>query len=131
LTFARDKANRSQYRKQIVKKPNDQFKAFEQAADEMAGQKYILRLYVAGVSPQSERAIRSVKEICEQRLKGRYDLEIVDIYQHPESLRNSDVVAVPTLIKSLPTPLRRLIGDMTNKEKLVVGLDLRPADEKE
>jgi circadian clock protein KaiB len=107
-----------------VEEPKDGSKALEEAAKERAQQKYLLRLYVAGVSSKSERAIRAVKEVCEKHLQGRYELEIVDIYQHPESLREADLVAVPTLIKKLPLPLRRLIGDMSSKEKLVVGLDL-------
>ncbi len=107
-------------------KLQDRYKAFEKAARKADKQKYVLSLYVAGISPKSEQAIRSVKEICEQHLKGRYELEIVDIYQHPEALKEGQVIAVPTLIKKLPLPLRRLIGDMANEEKLILGLDLRP-----
>ncbi|RPI27099.1 MAG: hypothetical protein EHM61_09590 [Acidobacteria bacterium] len=113
----------------MKKKSHNQCSAFERAARQRARPKYVLRLYVAGISPRSERAIRSVKEVCEQRLKNRYELEIVDVYQHPESLKDGQVLAVPTLIKQLPLPLRRLIGDMSDKEKLIVGLDLRPSDE--
>jgi len=110
--------------------PEDEFDVFEKAAAKGNKQKYVLRLYVAGISPRSERAIRSVKEVCEQHLQGRYDLEIIDIYQQPESVKGEDLVALPTLIKKLPAPLKRLIGDMSSKEKLIVGLDLRPVDEK-
>jgi circadian clock protein KaiB len=101
-------------------------KALEQAAQKRRGQKYVLRLYVAGITPKSEQAIRSVKEICEEHLKGRYDLEIVDIYQQPDALKQEQVVVAPTLVKKLPLPLRRLIGDMANKKKVLIGLDLRP-----
>lgn len=113
----------------MTKAPQDQYKALERAARQSVKQKYVLRLYVAGISPKSERAIRSVKEVCEQHLKDRYELDIVDVYQHPESLEDGQVVAVPTLIKQLPLPLRRLIGDMTSKERIIVGLDLRRSDE--
>ncbi|MFB3905626.1 MAG: circadian clock KaiB family protein [Acidobacteriota bacterium] len=108
-----------------MKKPSrDQRRSLERAAQRRSTQKYVLRLYVAGISLRSEQAIRSVKEICQRHLKNRYELEIVDIYQHPEALKSGQIVALPTLIKQLPLPLRRLIGDMTDKEKLLVGLDL-------
>lgn len=103
----------------------------EKAARARSTEKYVLRLFVAGISPRSERAIRSVKEVCEQRLQGRYTLDIVDIYQHPEVLKKEQIVVVPTLIKKLPPPLRKLIGDMANEEKLLVGLDLRILNEEE
>ncbi|MFH0976288.1 MAG: circadian clock KaiB family protein [Spirochaetota bacterium] len=86
---------------------------------------YVLRLYVAGINPRSSSAIRSITEICEQNLKGRYELEIIDIYKQPGMAKTEDVIAAPTLIKELPEPLKRLIGDMTNKEKVLVGLDIR------
>jgi len=112
----------------MKKTRQDQYEAFERATKQRTTQKYVLRLYVAGICTRSEQAIRSVKEVCEQHLKDRYELEIVDIYQHRESLKDAQVVAAPTLIKQLPLPLRRLIGDMTNKQKLIVGLDLRVSD---
>ena len=110
-------------------KSQNQYEAFERAVEERDKQKYVLRLYVAGISPRSEQAIRSVKEVCEKHLKNRYVLEIVDIYQHPEAVKDGQVIAAPTLIRKLPLPLRRLIGDMTNQEKLIIGLDLRPIHE--
>ncbi len=87
---------------------------------------YVLRLYVAGTTPRSLRAIANVKEICEQHLKGRYELEVIDLYQQPVLTQGEQIIAAPTLIKKLPEPLRRIIGDMTNTEKVLVGLDLRP-----
>lgn len=107
------------------KKPEDHALALTRAASALAKTKYVLRLYVAGISPKSERAIRSVKDLCEQYLPNRYELEIVDIYQQPGAVREEQVIVAPTLIKKLPLPLRRLIGDMANKEKVLVGLDLR------
>jgi len=109
----------------VKKERENHADALEKAAKAQTGERYILRLFVAGITPKSERAIRSVKEVCEQYLKGRYDLEIVDIYQRPETLKEDQVVVAPTLIKRLPEPLRRLIGDMTDREKILVGLNLK------
>ncbi len=86
---------------------------------------YHLRLYISGSTPQSTRALQAVKKTCEQYLKGRYALEVIDVYQQPELARKGQVVAAPTLVKLLPEPLRRLIGDMSDREHLLVGLDLR------
>jgi circadian clock protein KaiB len=87
---------------------------------------YVLRLYVAGTTPNSVRAIENIKRICEEYLKGRYDLEVVDIYQQPMLAKGDQIIAVPTLIKKLPLPLRKYIGDMSTTERILVGLDLRP-----
>ncbi len=87
--------------------------------------KYELRLYVAGVSPRSSQAIANVRRICEQHLAGHYDLEVVDLYQNPVLSKGEQIVAVPTLIKKLPVPLRKFIGDMSDTERILVGLDLR------
>ncbi len=103
----------------------DQSNALERAARRQAQAQYVLRLYVAGVTRRSSSAIRSITDICEEHLKGRYELEIIDIYQQPGSARAEQIIVAPTLIKKLPVPLRRLIGDMANVEKVLVGLDLR------
>jgi circadian clock protein KaiB len=87
--------------------------------------KYVLRLYVAGISRRSATAIRSIKDICEEYLKGRYDLEIIDIYQQPALAKGEQIIAVPTLIKKLPDPLRRFIGDMADADRVLFGLDLK------
>lgn len=87
---------------------------------------YVLRLYVAGTTPNSVRAIENIKRICEEFLKGRYDLEVIDIYQQPVLAKGDQIIAVPTLIKKLPLPLRKFIGDMSVTERILVGLDLRP-----
>jgi len=87
--------------------------------------RYVLRLYVAGQTPNSVRAILNIKKICEEELKGLYDLETIDLYQQPQLAQGEQIVAVPTLIKELPLPLRRIIGDMSNTERVLVGLDLR------
>ena len=96
------------------------------ASKEMREASYVLRLYVAGVTPRSEQAIRRVTAFCEEHLAGRYQLEIVDIYQKPTLMSGEQIVAVPTLIKRLPAPLRRFIGDMQDEEKLLFGLDVKP-----
>ena len=87
--------------------------------------KYVLRLYISGSTSKSARAVENIKRVCEQHLKNRYDLEVIDIYQQAHLARDEQIVAVPTLIKRLPPPLRRLIGDMSNLEKVLFGLDLR------
>ncbi len=88
--------------------------------------KYVLRLYITGTTPRSEEAIRNIKKICEQELKGRYELEIIDIYQQPELAKKEQILAAPTLIRKLPLPLRKLVGDMSDKERVVVGLEIQP-----
>ena len=87
---------------------------------------YVLRLYVTGMTPRSVLAIRNLKKICEEHLHGRYRLEVIDIYQQPTLARGEQIVAVPTLIKKLPTPLRRFVGDMSDLDKVLLGLDVRP-----
>ena len=88
-------------------------------------QRYILKLYVAGVNRKSAEAIRSVTEFCDEHLKGRYKLVIIDIHQRPALLRGVQIIAAPTLIRTLPLPVRRLIGNMADKDTLLVGLDVR------
>lgn len=98
------------------------------APGDAARARYILKLYVAGLTPRSISALRSVKDICERHLQGRYELEIIDIYEHPSLAKDQQIIAAPTLIKQLPLPLRRLIGDMADQERVLVGLDLRLKD---
>ena len=97
---------------------------FERALEQKKTEHYVLRLYIAGNNLRSQVAVENVKKICEENLKGRYDLEIIDIYQDRTKNPVDLVLAAPTLIKKLPLPLRRVIGDMTLKEKVLVGLDL-------
>ena len=87
-------------------------------------ERYILKLYVAGMTARSTRAVENVRTFCEKHLEGRYDLQVIDVYQQPELARTEQLIAAPTLIKKLPAPLRRLIGDMSNEERILVGLDL-------
>ena len=89
---------------------------------------YVLRLYVAGTTSKSMRAVANIKEICESSLKNRYDLEVIDIYQQPVLMKGEQIIAAPTLVKKLPLPLRKFIGDMSDTERILVGLDLRARD---
>ncbi len=100
--------------------------SFQKGLSKQRTEKYILCLYVAGTTPRSLLAITNIKKICEEHLRGRYDLEVIDIYQQPALARGEQIVAAPTLIKKLPIPLRKFIGDMADEEKILVGLDLRP-----
>lgn len=84
----------------------------------------LLRLYVAGTTPQSTRAIVDAQKLCVAHLGGRYQLEVVDIYQRPALARDEQIIAVPTLVRRLPPPLRKLVGDLSNSERVLIGLDL-------
>jgi len=89
-----------------------------------SGQRFVLRLYVTGNTVRSGQAIANIRSLCENYLPGRYDLEVVDIYQQPDALVKDQIIAAPTLIKQLPAPVRRLIGDLSDRDKVLVGLDL-------
>lgn len=90
-----------------------------------AAPRYALRLYVVGMTPKSTRAVINIKAICEAYLRGRYELEVVDVYQHPMLAQGEQILAVPALVKKLPLPLRTLVGDLSNTERVLLGLDLR------
>lgn len=98
---------------------------FEEALAQPRQEKYILRLYITGMTPRSTKAIENIRNICEAHLQGRYELEIIDIYQKPSLSQGEQIIAAPTLIKKLPLPLRRLVGDLSNEERVLLGLDLR------
>ena len=89
-------------------------------------QKYQLRLYIMGQTPRSVMAIKNLKAMCEKELKGQYELSIIDVLERPQLAENEKILATPTLIKDLPPPLRRVIGDLSNKEKVLMGLDVLP-----
>jgi len=103
----------------------DSTAAFEETLAKAEEGKYILRLYVAGMGPKSVQAIDNIKRICEEYLPGRYQLEVIDIYQYPIFAKDGQIVAVPTLIKELPPPLKKLIGSMKDTERVLVGMDLK------
>ena len=105
-------------------KPKMSTRAYARAARrEPSGM--LLRLYVAGTSPRSLRAIQNAKEICDENLAGSYELQIIDIFQQPSLAKDDQILAVPTLIKKLPAPLRRFIGDLSDRKVVLVGLDLK------
>src|SRR5512135_1266195 len=112
------------------KKMKDSTKEVEKALALKGDRKYVLRLYVTGTTPKSVSAIRNIRRICDEHLKGAYDLEVIDIYQQPVLPKGEQIIAAPTLVKKLPLPLRRFIGDMSNTERILVGMDLRTAKEK-
>ena len=89
--------------------------------------RFLLTLYITGASPRSETAVANLKHLCETELDGRYELEIVDVLAHPERAEHAKILATPTLIKELPPPLRRVIGDLSDRERLLFGLELRTA----
>ena len=99
---------------------------FEKAAAIRDRAKYVLRLYVTGMTPKSTQAIANVEKLCKEHLAGRYELKVIDIYQQPKLVQGEQIIATPTLIKKLPLPLRKLIGDMSDTERFLVGIDLKP-----
>jgi circadian clock protein KaiB len=88
--------------------------------------KYVLRLYVTGATSFSRRAILNINSICSENLQGKYDLEVIDIHQKPALAKDEQIIAAPTLIKQLPLPLRRIIGDLSDRDRVLFGLDLKP-----
>lgn len=102
---------------------------FEFTISKLNKSRYILRLYITGTTIRSVKALTNIKKICEEYLEGRYELEVIDLYQKPYLAKGEQIIAAPTLIKQLPLPLRRIIGDMSNKEKVLLGLDLREVNE--
>jgi len=100
-------------------------KEFETAVKTKKKERYLLKLYVSGSSDMSINAITNIKTICEENLKGRYDLEVIDLYQNPDLAREEQIIVAPTLIKKLPLPVKRIIGNLSNKEKVLIGLNLK------
>jgi circadian clock protein KaiB len=107
-------------------KPKKTTEVVDQLVLQKAKEEYVLRLYIAGLTPRSQKAINNIKKICEEHLKGRYDLEVIDVYQQPVLAKGEQIIAAPTLIKKLPLPLRKFIGDLSDTERILLGLDLRP-----
>lgn len=88
-----------------------------------------LRLYVAGQSPRSVRALENLRAVCDEHLAGRYTVEVIDLLQNPALARGDEIIAVPTLVRKLPEPIRKIIGDLSDTDRVLVGLQLRPAGE--
>jgi len=100
----------------------------QETAGEENGEVWELRLYVAGQTPKSLAAFANLKKFCEEHLAGRYRIEVIDLVQQPQLARGDQIFAVPTLVRKLPEPLRKIIGDLSNTEKVLVGLDIRPGN---
>ena len=96
----------------------------QKASDELSS--WNLRLYVAGQTPRSVTAFKNLKDICEEYLKGQYDIEVIDLMENPTLARGDQILAVPTLVRKLPQPIRKIIGDLSNTERVLVGLDIQP-----
>ncbi len=107
-------------------KIEDSFEEFKRAAKRKAEEKYVLRLYISGMTSRSLEAIENLRKICDEQLSGCYDLQVVDISQQPESVTRADIIATPTLIKELPKPIRRIIGDLSDKDRIIIALNLQP-----
>jgi circadian clock protein KaiB len=116
----------SEGKKLLRSKFRDATEAFEEAlkSKTLRRAKYILRLYVTGSSGRSLRAVQNLKKLCDEHLSNDYDLEVIDIYENPAAAREEQIVAAPTLIKKLPQPIRRFVGDLSNTQKILVGLDI-------
>ena len=93
-----------------------------------AGKAWELRLYVAGQTPKSVTAFANLKKLCEERLKGLYHIEVVDLLENPALAKGDQILAIPTLVRKLPQPIKKIIGDLSNTERVLIGLDLRPLD---
>jgi circadian clock protein KaiB len=104
--------------------PDQNLREFERLVSELSRPKYVFRLYVAGNTFRSTQAVTNVRRICEQYLAGFYELEVIDVYQSPGATKEADIIALPTLIKELPLPPKRFIGDMSDEERIVIGLKL-------
>ncbi len=109
----------------IRKKLTGSAAEFEKKRERAKKENYVLRLYIAGMTPKSKQAILSLKKICDGHLKDRYELEVIDIIRNPVLAAGEQIIATPTLIRKLPAPLRRFIGDMTEAERIVLGIDLK------
>lgn len=95
------------------------------AASSSADKIYRLRLYVAGQTPKSMQAFRNLKQICEEHLQGRYEIDVIDLLENPQLASGDQILALPTLVRRLPEPIKKIIGDLSNKERVLVGLDLQ------
>ena len=108
------------------KQRKDSTAEFERKLRKRGKERYLLRLYVAGMTTKSKQAIQNIKQICDEHLKDRCDLEVIDVFRQPVLAKGEQIIATPTLLKKLPLPLRRFLGDMSETERILVGLDLRP-----
>lgn len=104
----------------------DDHRTTADAAETNDNDTWLLRLYVAGKTPNCVRAFANLKKVCEENLAGRYDIEVIDLLENPRLAAGDEIVAIPTLVRKLPTPVRKIIGNLSNTERVLVGLQLRP-----
>ena len=125
--------SKSNGKRSLTTKLRSATESFEEAikANPLKRAKYILRLYVTGSTGRSLRAVYNLKKICEEHLSDEYELEVIDIYKDPAAAREEQIIAAPTLVKKLPRPIRKFVGDMSNTQKILVGLDLYQRQENE
>ncbi len=98
----------------------------DEQKNESATERWILRLYIAGQTPKSLTAFANLKKICEEYLEGRYEIQVIDLIENPQLAEGDQILAIPTLVRSLPEPIKKIIGDLSNTEKALVGLQIRP-----
>jgi len=101
-------------------------KAAPARAAEPDAERWLLKLYVAGTGSKSVAALANLKKICEQHVPSQYEIEVIDLFEHPQLAKGDQILAVPTLVRRLPAPIRKIIGDLSNTEKVLVGLDIKP-----
>ncbi len=109
-----------------MSKPSPKKAEKKQPQNESDNEKWELRLYVAGQTPKSIRAFANLKKFCEEHVAGKYSIEIIDLLKNPKLARGDQIVAIPTLVRKVPKPIRKIIGDLSNTERVIVGLDIRP-----
>jgi len=98
----------------------------EQALERQGKEKYVLKLYITGMTPRSQEALRNIRRVCKEYFGDNYELEVIDIYQQPSLAKGDQIIAVPTLVKKLPAPIRKLIGNLSQEDRILLGLDLKP-----
>ena len=114
--------------KKMDEKTN-KFDEFEEALEtSKKGEKIVLRLFIAGINPKSKNAIENLRELCEEHIDSKCEIEVIDIYQQPIFAKEGKIIAAPTLVKELPLPVRRFVGDLSDKERILVGLDIRKSE---
>jgi circadian clock protein KaiB len=109
----------------MAKESKKSARKFEEVLEAGDTGRYVLRLFVTGMTPRSQRAVENIQKLCQEHLAGQYELEIVDIYQQPTLARNEQIIAAPTLVKKLPLPLRKLLGDLSDPGRVLIALGLK------
>jgi len=115
--------------KMKINSENDSAKKLEQAFEQRSKGIFIFQLYCSGLTPRSLRAIENIKKLCEEHLKGHYELTVIDILQQPDRIKKNQIITSPTLVKLLPLPIRKFVGDLSNIEKILLRLDLKEQEQ--